>query len=284
MKTGLILEGGAMRGLFTCGVTDVFLEYGITFDGMAGISAGATFGCNYKSKQNGRAFRYNVSYNQDPRYGHLRSLWKTGNLYDVDFCYHEIPDRLDPFDGKTFAENPMEFYVGATNVETGKCVFHKCTDGGERDVLWMQASASLPLVSKPVSIDGYVLLDGGISDPVPYRFMESKGYDRNVIILTQPSGYRKPKSRVLPLLEITEREHPKIIEAMRRRHRVYNRQMEEIREREVDGRSLVIRPPEALGIGRTEHNPEELIRVYQIGRAEGIRRLSEVQEFLGRKG
>jgi predicted patatin/cPLA2 family phospholipase len=280
MKTGLILEGGAMRGLFSCGVMDVFLEEGIGFDGAAGISAGACFGCNYKSRQKGRALRYNKRYSRDPRYCSFRSLLKTGDLYGVDFCYRELPEVLDPFDKKTFAENPMEFYVGATDVDTGRIVYHRCTDGGERDMCWMQASASMPMVSRIVEVDGYRLLDGGIVDPVPYRFMEQAGYDRNVIILTQPKGFQKEKSRAMPLMRLALRDTPRIVEAMEVRHEVYNRQMAEIGEKEKRGEVLVIRPPESLGISRTEKNPKELERVYQIGVNEARKTLPRVRTFL----
>ena len=280
MKTALIMEGGAMRGMFTCGVTDVFLEEGISFDAAAGISAGACFGCNFKSKQAGRAIRYNKRYSRDPRYCSLRSFIKTGDLYGVDFCYRELPEVLDPFDNKAFEENPMAFYVGATDVDTGEVRYHKCTDGGKKDLKWMQASASMPLVSNIVETDGCRLLDGGIVDPVPYRYMEKLGYDRNVYILTQPKGFRKEKSPALPLIRIALRRTPKIVEAMERRHEVYNRQMAEIDEKEARGEILVIRPPESLGISRTEHDPNELEQVYQTGRREAYRMLPKIRSFL----
>jgi predicted patatin/cPLA2 family phospholipase len=279
-RSALIMEGGAMRGMFTCGVMDVLMENGIRFDGGSGISAGAVFGCNYKSRQIGRAIRYNKAYCKDPRYCSLRSLRKTGDLYGVDFCYHELPLELDVFDRGTFAADPMEFYVGATDINTGEAVYHKCSDGGEADFEWMRASASMPLVSRVVEIDGRELLDGGIVDAVPYRFMESLGYNRNVIILTQPKGYRKKKSRALPLVRRKLRKYPKLVEAMADRHLMYNGQMDEIDERERAGAALVIRPPEPLKIGRTEKDPDELERVYQIGRREGLRRLDEVRDWL----
>ena len=280
MKTALIMEGGAMRGMFTCGVTDVFLEEGISFDAAAGISAGACFGCNFKSKQAGRAIRYNKRYSRDPRFCSLRSLVKTGDLYGTDFCYRELPEVLDPFDNRTFEENPMAFYVGATDVDTGEIVYHKCLDGGREDLLWMRASASMPLVSRIVEAGGHRMLDGGIVDPVPYRYMEGLGYDRNVYILTQPNGFHKEKSAALPLMRIALRKTPKIVEAMEVRHEVYNRQMAEINEKEKRGEILVIRPPESLGISRTEHDPAELERVYQTGRREACRMLPEIRSFL----
>ncbi len=283
MKSGLIMEGGAMRGMFTCGVTDVFLENGIEFDGAAGISAGAVFGCNFKSRQNGRPIRYNMKYCRDRRYCSLWSLLRTGDLYGVDFCYHELPDFLDPFDRDAFRDNPMDFYIGATDVYTGKAVFHRCSDGGTADTEWMRASASMPLVSRIVKTDGCALLDGGIADPVPFAYMESIGYSRNVIVLTQPAGYRKKPAAILPLIKIRMRKYPMLVKAMEERHLLYNRQMEEIDRRERSGVSLVIRPPKPLEIGHTEHDPRELERVYRIGREEALRRADEVLAFLNGK-
>ena len=282
MKTALIMEGGAMRGMFTCGVMDVFMENGIVFDGAAGISAGAVFGCNFKSRQIGRPIRYNKRFCRDPRYCSVRSLIRTGDLYGADFCYRELPDILDPFDRKAFADNPMEFYAGATDIETGKCVYHRCSDGGDKDMSWFRASASMPVVSRPVRIDGREYLDGGISDAVPYRYMEELGYDRNVIVLTQPKGYRK-KQETSFLMKLLLRRLPKIREAMAHRHEMYNRQMDELDRMEAEKTALIIRPPEDLRIGHTEKNPEELERVYQMGRKEAGKRLDDVRLWLGMK-
>ncbi|MBR1409174.1 MAG: patatin family protein [Clostridia bacterium] len=280
VKTGIIMEGGAMRGMFTCGVTDVLMENQIRFDGAAGISAGAVFGCNLKSGQIGRAIRYNKKYCNDPRFCSIRSLLTTGDLYGADFCYRELPDELDPFDREAFRDNPLEFYVGATDVTTGNCVYHKCTDGMETDLIWMRASASMPVVSRPVAVDGYLLLDGGISDAVPYRHMEALGYNRNLIVLTQPRGYQKRKSKAGALLTLLLHRYPAVAKAMAMRHEMYNRQMEEIEEREQTGKAFVIRPPAALGISRTEKDPAELERVYRLGREEAEKALPELVRFL----
>ena len=279
-KTALILEGGAMRGMFTCGVLDVMMRHGIAFDAAAGISAGAVFGCNYKSGQAGRAVRYNKQYCGDPRYCSLRSLLKTGDLYGADFCYRELPDVLDVFDRKAFRENPMAFYVGATDVRSGRCVYHECSDGGAEDMLWLRASASMPVVSRPVAVGDRLLLDGGISDAVPFAFMESRGYRHNVIVLTQPGGYRKQPASAMPVMRLLMRRTPKIAEAMSVRHEMYNRQMEAIDRREASGEALVIRPPRSLGVRRTERDPEALERVYQIGVQEAERHLPDIESFL----
>ena len=267
-----------MRGLFTCGVIDVLMENNIWLEGAAGISAGAVFGCNYKSRQIGRPLRYNTRFCKDPRYCSYRSLIKTGDLYGADFCYREIPDILDPFDRETFSKDAMEFYVGATDCKTGKCIYHKCTDGGETDMLWMRASASMPVASTPVEIDGNLYLDGGIADSIPYKFMESIGYDRNVIVLTQPKGYVKKKAP--SLMKLALRKYPAIAEGMMKRHEVYNKQVEEIEEREIKGTAFVIRPPAPIGIGRTEKNPDELKRAYQMGRKEAELVLPHLKVFL----
>ena len=273
MKTGLLLEGGAMRGMFTCGVLDVFMENGIEF-------AGAVFGCNYKSRQLGRGVRYNKRYSRDPRYCSLRSLIRTGDLYGVDFCYREIPDVLDPFDRAAFKENPMAFYIGATDIETGEIVYHRCSDGGEADIQWMRASASMPLASRPVALEGRLLLDGGIVDAVPLAYMEGQGYDRNVAVLTQPKGYVKKPSRALPLIRLALRRYPKAAEAMAARHARYNALMDAIDAREAAGTLLTIRPAASLGISRTEKDPEELERVYRLGRRAAEEKLEEVRAFL----
>ena len=280
MKTALVMEGGAMRGMFTCGVIDVLMREGIAFDAAAGISAGAVFGCNYKSGQAGRALRYNKRYCGDWRYCSLRSLLTTGDLYGADFCYRELPDELDVFDRQAFRKNPMRFFAGATDIVTGQCIYHEFTDGGTEDMLWLRASASMPLVSRPVEIAGQKLLDGGIADAVPFAFMERSGFGRNVIVLTQPRDYRKQPAKGLWLYRLLLKKYPRLIEAMRVRHEMYNREMEEIDRREREGSALVIRPPRPLGIGHTEKNPEELERVYRIGKAEAEGRIGEIKRFL----
>ena len=167
MKTGLILEGGAMRGMFTAGVLDVLMEQGITVDGMVGVSAGAVFGCNYKSHQIGRTIRYNTTYCNDKRYASFRNLLRTGNLYSENFCYHEVPEKLDPFDDKAFRESPMDYFVVCTDVRTGDPIYHKCRTGDAEDVLWMEASASMPLAAKIVKIGHYGLLTAALPIPSP---------------------------------------------------------------------------------------------------------------------
>ena len=280
MKKGLVLEGGAMRGMFTCGVIDVMMENNISFDGLSGVSAGAIFGCNYKSKQIGRGLRYNKKYGKDPRYCSIWSLLTTGDLYGEKFCYHEVMDVLDPIDKKTFEENTIDFYIVATDIENAVPRYYNCKTINDKSVSWIRASASMPLVSNVVKIDDYKLLDGGITDSIPYRIMEENGYDRNVIVLTQDFNFIKKQTSLLPIIKIILRKYPKLVEAMAKRHIMYNKQIEEIKEKERKGEVLVIRPDVPLNISRTENNPNELERVYQIGRSIATKSVDKIKGFL----
>ncbi len=283
MKTGLILEGGAMRGLFTTGVTDVMMENGIEFDGAVGVSAGAAFGCNYKSGQIGRAARYNIKYCNDKRYCSLRSLIFTGNLFGADFCYHELPEKLDLFDNEAFNENPMEFHVVCTDVLTGKPVYKKCDVADADFPEWIRASASLPLVSRIVEVGGRKLLDGGISDSIPIKYFEGLGYTKNVIILTQPKGYVKEKAGMISLMRALLRKYPEMIKAIENRHIMYNETIKYIEEKEKRGEIFVIRPADVLPIKRTSNDPEKLREVYEIGRQECIEQLEKLKEYLNKR-
>ena len=275
------MEGGALKGLFTCGVLDVFMENGITFDTAAGVSAGAVFGCNFKSRQIGRPLRYNKRFCKDKRYASWQSFLKTGNLYGVEFCYHTIPWELDLWDEKTFRENPMEFYAVSTDLSTGGPVYYKCEKGDPDDVEWMRASASVPILSKIVEIGGRKLLDGGVADPIPLKFMERQNCDRIVVITTKPAFFqRKSDKKVLMLEKWVYREYPQFVSALMRHTDFYNEQMKYLAQQEKDGKCLVIRPGELLKISGTESDPEVMEHVYQLGRKEAAGRLSEIRDYL----
>ena len=280
MKKGLVMEGGAMRGLFTSGILDVLLVEGITFDGAIGVSAGAAFGCNFKSGQRGRALRYNKEYCKDKRYCSLHSLITTGDLYGAEFCYKKLPKELDIFDNDAYENNPMEFYVVCTDVVTGHPVYKKCDSFRGNNLEWIRASASLPLVSRVVEIDGYKLLDGGISDAIPLKHFESLGYEKNLVILTQPEGYVKKKTGMTPVFRMALKNYPKLQSAMERRHIMYNDALSYVDSQEKKGVALVLRPKEALPVKRTSKNPELLQETYDLGRALAKEKLSEIKEFM----
>lgn len=282
MKKGLIMEGGAMRGMFTAGVIDVMMEQGIEPEGAIGVSAGAAFGCNYKSRQIGRVIRYNTRFCADKRYGGFRVLLKTGNFYSKEFCYEEVPNKYDLFDYETYRQNPMEFYVVCTDVDTGKAEYHKYEGREDHGLEWIRASASMPLVSQMVKIDGKSYLDGALADSIPVKYFESLGYDRNIVILTQPLGFRKKKDSLLPVMKLLYRNYPELVKAMVTRDQQYNASLDYIRRRELAGDLLVIRPPEKLPIERTEKDPEKLRQVYEIGRRVGMERIPEIKAFYAR--
>lgn len=279
-KKGLVLEGGALRGLFSAGIMDVMMEHGIEFDGLIGVSAGAAFGCNYKSRQPGRAIRYNKRFAKDDQYCSLKSLWKTGDLFGAEYAYHTVPNELDIFDNDTFERNPMEFFVVCTDVETGDPVYQRVMRGGDWAYDWIRASASMPVVSRVVELDGYKLLDGGVSDSIPLRQMQRLGYQRNVVILTQPEGFEKKPNRLMPLVRSALKYYPQMVEAMRNRHLMYNDQLAYVQQEVRRGNTLAIYPERPLPIGHTSHNPNAMQRVYDLGRESGEQHLAEIQAFL----
>lgn len=279
MRKGLVLEGGAMRGLWTAGVTDVMMEHDIWPDGLIGVSAGAAFGCNYKSRQPGRAIRYNMRFANDSRYSGWRSLLTSGNYFNAEFGYHIVPYQYDLFDTETFEQSAMQFIVVCTDVTTGKAVYHDMRKVDYDELEWLRASASMPLVSKVVCVEGRKLLDGGVADSIPLSYFEQAGYDRNVVILTQPWGYRKKHSRLMPLMRVGLRKYPQMIKAMDQRHLMYNAELDYVAQAEQEGRCLVIRPDEALPIGHISHNPDEMHHVYELGRQVGERSIKKIKEF-----
>ena len=281
MKRGLVLEGGAMRGLWTAGITDVMMEHDIWPDGLVGVSAGAAFGCNYKSRQIGRAIRYNMRFAKDSRYSGIRSLLTTGDYFNAEFDYHIVPKQYEIYDDDAFNRNPMEFIVVCTDVETGEAVYKPLTEANYDTYEWIRASASMPLVSKVVSIQRRKLLDGGVADSIPLAYTESIGYDRNVVVLTQPLGYQKEHNRLMPLMRFALRRYPEMIKALDYRHIMYNKQLEYVAQAEREGRCLVIRPDEKIPIGHISHNPQQMQHVYQIGRAIGERYIERIKDFWG---
>ena len=280
MKRGLVLEGGAMRGLFSAGVMDVMMEHGVTFDGIVGVSAGAAFGCNYKSQQAGRAIRYNMRFAKDRRYCSLWSLLKTGDLFGAEFAYHTVPTEYDIFDNDTFEQSPTEFYVVCTDVVTGEAVYKRCTKGGYGLCEWIRASASMPVASRVVELEGHKLLDGGMADSIPLAFFHSIGYGKNIVVLTQPEDYVKRPTRLMPLIRWRLRQYPNIVKTMEQRHTMYNRQLEYVAESEAKGETLVVRPGEKLPIGHVSHDAAEMKRVYEMGRRTGEARMADIEAFL----
>ena len=247
MKHGLVLEGGALRGLYSAGILDVMMEEGIEFDGLVGVSAGAAFGCNMKSRQIGRPLRYNKRFAKEWRYCSFRSLIQTGDLFGADFAYHTVPNELDVFDSDAFEQNPLAYWVVCTDVETGSAVYKKLERGGDLTYDWIRASASMPLCSRVVELEGRKLLDGGVADSIPLKFFQEQGYEKNVVVLTQPANYIKGRNKFLPLMRMSGlRKYPNFLRAVAERHYMYNAELDYVWEEEQAGRALVFRPERAM--------------------------------------
>ena len=280
-KTGLVLEGGGLRGIYTAGILDVLMENNINVDGIVGVSAGAVFGCNYKSGQVGRALRYNKKYCRDPRYMSLRSLIKTGDLFGADFCYREIAFELDPFDSIAFENNPCEFFAVVTEVSTGNPLYLRLQKGDANDIEILRASASMPIVSRPVDIgNDNLCLDGGIADSIPVDWFRSQGYDRVIVVLTRPLGYRKSEGKANPAMSFALRKMPLIAARLKNRSSDYNKTLDHISRLNSNNEILVIAPSETIEISRAERNPETIQRQYDLGRTDAVLSLSKIKNFL----
>ncbi len=273
-KTGLVIEGGGMRGIYAAGVLDVLMDYDLSIDGIIGVSAGAIHGCSYISGQKGRSIRYYKKYCTDERFMSMKSFLKTGNVVGTQFCYHDLPEKLDPFDYEAFRKSGIRFYVGCSNLVTGKPEYFPITDMKEQIDL-VRASASLPLLSQIVDYQGMKLLDGGCTDSIPVRAFRKMGYEKNLVILTRPDGYVKKKEHYL-FSGWIYRKYPNFRRALSQRHLRYNAEVEDIRKLERGKSVYVIRPSQDLTIGRLTKDPEEIQHVYDIGREDALRVMDEV--------
>lgn len=277
-RTGLVLEGGGVRGIYTAGVLDVFMEEGLTFDGVIGVSAGAIHACSYLSGQKGRSIRYYRKYVSDPRFMSLRSWLKTGDIVGADFCYHELPDKLDVYDHEGFLRNPTPYWVVCTDVETGRAEYVRLTDM-RGQIEYLRASASLPYFSRVVEMDGRKFLDGGCADSIPVEAFRRMGYGRNVVVLTRDASYRK-KPEMTALARLVYRKYPAFVRTLERRHEMYNEQLAQIGQMEAEGSIFVIRPAKPLEIGRLESDPEKVQRVYEQGCADARAALAALRAWL----
>jgi len=281
MKTCLVLEGGAMRGLYTAGVLDAFLDNDVKVDALVGVSAGALFGVNYVSKQRGRTLRYNKKYIKDKRYMSLRSLITTGNIVNKEFAYYEIPFKLDKFDEKTFEKAKIDFYAVITNVETGEAEYPLITNC-EKQIETLRASSSMPFVSKMVEIDGKNYLDGALADSVPYEKMIEMGFDRIIVVLTRDIDYRKKKRNPL-IAKMFYHKYPNLVERINNRYKMYNDSIDKLNVKEKKKEIFVLRPSKDLHVKRIEKNKEKLQAMYDLGISDASKQIKKIKEFLKEK-
>lgn len=279
-KIGLVLEGGGHRGIYTAGILDVFAQNNISFDGIMGVSAGCIHGVSFLSGQIGRSVRYTTRFCNNPSYMSFKSLIKTGDFFNVDFCYYKLPETLDPFDNDAFDKNPTPFYAVCSDVKTGKAVYHKCDSVRGEKIKWIQASASMPLAAKIVKIDEGEFLDGGITDSIPIKKMQELGYSKNIVILTQEAGYRKKPNSLLPLIKRVYKKYPELINAIQNRHIIYNQQLDYLEEQEKLGNVIIMRPSQKPQAGRIEKDKEKILSTYNLGRNDAEKLLETVKNFI----
>lgn len=278
-EAGLILEGGGMRGVYTAGVLDFFLDKDFIFKNVYGVSAGSCHACSYLSHQRGRAFAISVDYLEDPRYCSIQSLIKTGDLFGAEMCYHTIPDELNPYDYDTIDQFEGNFYAVVTNVKTGKAEYIPIKDS-RRDIIAIQASSSLPLLSRNVPIGDQEYLDGGIADSIPIRRSIKDGNKKNVLILTRDPSYRKGPNKLLPVMDHRYRQYPNLVKAIARRHLVYNKTLDFIHQEVEKGNAFVIQPKRPVELGRIEKNKEKLKALYDEGYADAQESYEQLIDFL----
>lgn len=275
-KTALVLEGGAMQGMYTAGILDVFMDKNIEFDAIIGVSAGAIFGVNYLSKQRGRVIRYNKKFNNTKGYMGFRPLLKEGNIINTQYAYEKVPRELDIFDDETYKNSTVPFIAVITNVNTGKPEYVEIRSVFEQ-MDYLRASASMPFVSKPVELDGGLYLDGAVTDSIPYQHMLDLGYERLIVILTKSNEYiKKPLPKSLAKI-MYHKKYPLFEEAVRNRHIMYNAQKQKVLELENSGIAKVLRPSEPIYLKKIEKDPEELEKLYQLG-------IKDANNFLEKDG
>lgn len=278
MKVCLVLEGGAMRGLYTAGILDALVDTDIKIDCIIGVSAGALFGVNYKSKQKGRVLRYNTKYANDKRYMGLHSLITTGNLVNTEFAYHELPTKLDIFDEEEYSKSKTDFYAVITNINTGKAEYKKIINATIQ-VDELRASGSMPYVSQPVKINDNYYLDGALADSIPVLKAKEMGYDKVIVVLTRPKEYRKKKRSPL-LAKLFYKKYPNLIEAINTRYKQYNDTLDIIEELEDKKDIYVFRPSTDLKIKRVEKDKSKLEAMYNLGLKDFKDNLKSLKNYL----
>ncbi|MFA6836738.1 MAG: patatin family protein [Fibrobacteraceae bacterium] len=280
-KLGLVLEGGGMRGVYTAGVMDYFLEENFFVDNVIGVSAGAVQAVNLVSKQPKRGFRVIAEFANDKRYMSIRSLFKTGDFFNKNFCYDTIPNELDPFDYETFKNSLTKCYAGCTNLETGAAEYMQLSDL-KKDMDILRASGSLPLMSNSVIIKGKPYLDGGVGDSIPLKASQEMGYAKNIVVLTRAKGYRKKPNKLLPLIRLKYRKYPLFVIACEMRFEHYNNTLDYIEESEKKGETFVIRPEADVEVARLERDVKKLTALYEDGYAQTKSLFGDIKKFIGK--
>lgn len=280
-QAGLVLEGGGMKGIYTAGVLEFFLDKEIEFSSCYGVSAGACHLCSFLSKQKKRAYRVAVNYLDNKKYCGAFSLLTTGDLFGVDMCYDLIPNYLDPYDFEAFDRYEGKAYAVVTNIRTGEAEYIQLKDMHE-DIQAVRASSSMPLVSRKVKIGDEYYLDGGISDSIPIRKSIADGNEKNVVILTKEAGFRRKTESHMALIKARYARYPKVYELMKERDEQYNKTLDYLEEQEKEGKAFIFRPKKKSLVGRVEKDKSKLDALYEEGYEDAQERYVELLEYLSR--
>lgn len=264
-QVGLVLEGGGMRGVYSAGVMEYFLEKDIYFPYVIGVSAGACNAASYLSKQKGRNRKVNIDFISDPRYLSWRNYYRHRQLFGMDFIFDEIPNSLVPFDYEAFYQNTSEFVIGTTDCQTGEPLYFTKSDYGKNVLPILKASSSLPFVAPEIEYNSKILLDGGISDPIPIKKAQCDGFKKNIVILTRNEDYRKSPSRFHYLVKRRYGHYPGLVNAIKNRYQKYNETLEYLNEQQEKGSVFILRPGQKLKVGRMERNQEKLSSLFEQG-------------------
>lgn len=278
-KIGLILEGGGMRGIYTAGVLDFFIEKNIEVDITIGVSAGSCHASSYLSKQYKRAYNATVDYINDKRYLSFSNLIKTGSIFGMDFMFNKIPNELNIYDYDTFAKSKSKFVVVATNCETGSPEYFELKDL-KKEIIYMQASCSIPMFANIVEIDDFKLVDGGVSDSIPIEYSLNQGYKKNIVVLTRDITYKKNKQKFLPIVNKRYKKYPNLVKAIENRHLNYNKSLNLVNKLEKDGDVLVIRPKKPVNVSQIEKNAKKLTALYEEGYDDAKELYDKILDFI----
>lgn len=280
---GLVLEGGGMRGLYTAGVLEFFLENDFYFPHVVGVSAGACMAASYLSKQKGRNKRVNIGLTSDNRFVSLRNLFRNGQLFGMDFLFDEIPHRIIPFDFDTFLKGSEQFVVGTTDCETGQAVFYHMDEHGQELLKIIRASSSLPFISPPVEYNGKMLRDGGLIEPVPFKYAQEQGYEKNVVIMTKYESYEEKKNTFSSLVKLFYRSYPQITTLIEQRHDIYQQTIADIQAEEQKGNLFIIRPSANIPASQFGRNQKKLTDLYELGYHDAKHNFQAMQNWMNQR-
>lgn len=278
-KIGLILEGGGMRGIYTAGVLDFLIEKSIKVDIVIGVSAGSCHACSYLSKQYKRAFNATVDYLDDKNYLSFNNLIKTGSIFGMDFMFNTIPNELNIYDYDTFNKSNTKFIAVSTNCETGKPEYFELKDL-KKEIIYIQASCSIPMFANIVEVDNYKLVDGGVSDSIPIEYALNQGYKKNIVVLTRDSTYLKSKNKFTSVIKRKYKKYPNLITAIENRHLNYNKSLEIVNNLSQSGDALVIRPNSPVKVSQVEKNVDKLTALYEQGYNDSKNSFSKILDFI----